>query len=82
MRRKWFNTLFYSHYSFVVDYSFSYLHVRETRPFLLIGMALYGFDRFLRVLWMLLPRRMVHTHTRASEMLRLSTHDRLAVRRT
>ena len=56
MRRKHFEIFFWSHYSFVGYYTLAFLHVKECRPFLLVGFALYGFDRFLRILWTWIPR--------------------------
>jgi ferredoxin-NADP reductase len=58
-RRKRFNIFFWSHYSFVGYFAFAYLHMPEARTFLLIGASLYAFDRFLRMLWTLVPRKMI-----------------------
>jgi len=57
VRRRFFNVFFFAHYSFVGFFTFAYMHSAAARPFLLTGIAAYGLDKVLRLLWTLLPRR-------------------------
>ena len=57
VRRNVFNLFFYAHFSFIGFYAFSWMHVKESRPFLIAGIVFYGVDRVLRSLWTFIPRR-------------------------
>lgn len=56
-RREYFNLFFWSHYSFVVYIVLVYVHVEQTKPFIIVAVALYLFDKFLRCVWTLWPHR-------------------------
>ena len=58
-RRKMFNVFYWSHYGFIGFYVLAWLHVPQTHPFLIIGAGLYALDKFLRLIWMSLPRKML-----------------------
>ena len=58
VRRKYFNIFYWSHYAFVGYFVLAYFHVSATRPYILVGAALYLVDKLLRMLWMLWPRTM------------------------
>ena len=57
VRRKHFNVFYWSHFSFLGFFIFTYLHARAARPFLLAGIAVYGLDKLLSALWSLIPCR-------------------------
>jgi small neutral amino acid transporter SnatA (MarC family) len=57
MRRNHFNVFYFSHYFFVSFFALGYLHLQESRIFLLIGTGLYVLDRILRVIWTFFPRK-------------------------
>jgi NAD(P)H-flavin reductase len=55
VRRRWFNVFYWAHYSFVGFFVLTYIHSRQARPFLLVGIGLYAVDKLLRLLWTALP---------------------------
>ena len=56
-RREYFNLFFWSHYSFVAMLVLVYLHVPQTKSFIIVAVVLYLFDKLLRCVWMLWPRK-------------------------
>ena len=59
VRRYHFNTFYWAHYSFVGFFVLAFLHAREAQPFLIVGIVVYALDKLLRLLWTLLPTRLV-----------------------
>eukprot|EP00037_Helgoeca_nana_P028113 m.327828 g.327828 ORF g.327828 m.327828 type:complete len:890 (+) comp27684_c0_seq1:429-3098(+) len=57
VRRKLFHVFFWTHYLFIGFFAFSYVHVRQARPFLIVAVAIYALDKTLRFFWTLLPCR-------------------------
>lgn len=57
IRRRFFNAFFFAHYSFIGFFILAFLHAEQARPFIYVAAGMYVFDRFLRTLWMLIPRR-------------------------
>jgi predicted ferric reductase len=63
-RREHFNLFFWSHYSFVAYMALVYVHVEQTKPFILAAAALYLVDKLLRCVWMLWPHRTLQFRAR------------------
>jgi hypothetical protein len=57
VRRNLFNVFYWSHYTFVIFLALAYVHVANTKPFIIVGVVLYVVDKLLRCLWMFWPRR-------------------------
>lgn len=58
-RRNYFNTFFWSHYSFIGYLTMAYIHSQTARPYVIVGIILYLADKLLRFLWTLLPSNMI-----------------------
>jgi NAD(P)H-flavin reductase len=71
-RRRHFNLFFWSHYSFVGYFVAAYMHVPQTRPFLLVGIGLYLLDKLLRVVWTGCPRRTLLFRNRGADLAQVS----------
>ena len=59
VRRRLFNVFYWTHYSFVGFFVFSWLHVPQTHWFLGVGAGLYVLDKLLRIVRMGIPGRML-----------------------
>ena len=57
IRRNHFNVFYYAHFLFIAFFVLGFLHVKETRVYLALGIVFYIFDRVLRALWTLFPRK-------------------------
>jgi len=71
VRRQVFNLFFFAHYTFIGFFVFGYLHFREARVFMLIGVGMYLLDRFIRVAWMGLPRKTIEFVPRGDALARI-----------
>jgi predicted ferric reductase len=54
-RRHQFNIFFWLHYSFLGYLVLGLLHSVDARPFIIVGIGCYAFDRLLRAVWMRWP---------------------------
>lgn len=73
VRRKMFNLFFYAHYSFIGYFLFGYLHVQQSRPFLLAGAITYALDKLLRAVWTLIPRETLLFRNRGEGIAQVRT---------
>lgn len=53
IRRHFFNVFYWSHYSFIGFLGLTYVHVEQTKPFILAALSIYGADKLLRWVWMM-----------------------------
>ena len=77
IRRKMFNLFFFAHYAFIGFFVFAYLHVYQSRPFLLAGIIFYALDKFLRAVWTLLPRQTLLFRNRGDGIAQVSSRQHL-----
>jgi len=71
VRRKRFETFFYSHFAFVLFYLFAAYHNPAVLPYVYAACAFYGLDRLIRIIWGTFPFKTVAIEVKKGDITRI-----------